>query len=133
MSVTKWWRHATHAVLSDHLLGVNVSALETAERQLAAPGRGGGGMASNYDELRAEVEVSNFRARVLQARNNKGCRLHDAVRADRRPRRGAQAAWWIRFHGAEDIAFDAALRTALENGAPTWRRRNTPCNCSAKM
>ena len=60
------------AVLSEHLLAVNQQALETAERQLAnAQARRRQGMASNYDELRAQVEVSNFRAQVLQARNDK--------------------------------------------------------------
>ena len=61
-----------NAVLSAHLLDVNLASLETAERQLAdTRARRRQGMASNYDELRAEVEVSNFRAQVLQARNAK--------------------------------------------------------------
>jgi outer membrane protein len=60
------------AVLSSHLLEVNLVALETAEKQLAdAKARRRQGMASNYDELRAEVEVSNFQAQVLRARNDK--------------------------------------------------------------
>lgn len=60
------------AVLSEHLLEVNQQALETAERQLAnTQARRRQGMASNYDELRAQVEVANFRAQVLQARNDK--------------------------------------------------------------
>lgn len=60
------------AVLSEHLLAVRQQALATAERQLAnAQARRRQGMASNYDELRAQVEVSNFRAQVLQARNDK--------------------------------------------------------------
>ena len=60
------------AVLSEHLLEVNQTALETAERQREEAGaRRRQGMESNYDELRAQVEVSNFRAQVLRARNEK--------------------------------------------------------------
>lgn len=107
-----------HAVLSDHLLGVNVSALETAERQLAdTRARRRQGMASNYDELRAEVEVSNFRAQVLQARNNKDVAYTTLFRLI-----GASPGSAVRLVDSiplvpEDIAFDAALRTALERRA----------------
>jgi outer membrane protein TolC len=58
------------ALLAAHLLEVNLSSQETAERQLVdTQARRRQGMASNYDVLRAEVEVSNFRAQALQSRN----------------------------------------------------------------
>lgn len=61
-----------NAVLSGHLLEVQVAALDTAERQLSEENaRRRQGMASNYDVLRATVEVSNFKAQVLQAQNDK--------------------------------------------------------------
>lgn len=107
-----------HAVLSDHLLQVNVSALETAERQLAdTRARRRQGMASNYDELRAEVEVSNFRAQVLQARNNK-----DVAYTKLFLLIGASPGSDVRLVDSitlvlEDIDFDAALGTALERRA----------------
>lgn len=60
-----------NAILSQHLLEVKTISLQTAERQLSEANlRRRQGMASNYDVLRATVEVSNFKAEVLQARNN---------------------------------------------------------------
>lgn len=57
------------AVLSESLLAVQSNSLATAESQLADQrARRRQGMASNYDELRAEVEVANFSAQVLGAR-----------------------------------------------------------------
>ena len=104
-----------HAVLSEHLQEVNLSALETAERQLAdTKARRRQGMASNYDELRAEVEVSNFRAQVLQARNNK-----DVARTTLFRLIGASPGSEVTLVDSiplviEQIGFDEALRTALE-------------------
>ncbi|MGD9782372.1 MAG: TolC family protein [Kiritimatiellia bacterium] len=106
------------AVLSDHLLDVNLSALETAERQLAdTQARRRQGMASNYDELRAQVEVSNFRAQVLQARNSKDVAQTALFRLI-----GASPASDVRLVDAipmvvEDIGFEAALGMALERRA----------------
>ena len=106
------------AVLSAHLLEVNLSALETAERQLAdTRARRRQGMASNYDELRAEVEVSNFRAQALQARNGKDVAQTALFRLI-----GASPASDARLVDAipmvvEDVSFDAALGTALERRA----------------
>ncbi|MBQ7252989.1 MAG: TolC family protein [Kiritimatiellae bacterium] len=58
------------AVLSESLLAVQSNSLATAESQLADQrARRRQGMASNYDELRAEVEVANFSAQVLSARD----------------------------------------------------------------
>ena len=106
------------AVLSDHLLDMNLSALETAERQLAdTRARRRQGMASNYDELRAQVEVSNFRAQVLQARNGKDVAQTALFRLI-----GASPSSDVELVDAipmvaEDVGFDAALRTALERRA----------------
>ncbi len=106
------------AVLSAHLLEVNLSALETAERQLAdTRARRRQGMASNYDELRAEVEVSNFRAQVLQARNETDVASTALFR-----RIGAAPGSEVRLVDSiplvlETISFDAALGTALERRA----------------
>ena len=103
------------AVLSAHLLEVNLASLETAERQLAdTKARRRQGMASNYDELRAEVEVSNFRAQVLQARNAK-----DVARTALFRLIGASPESDVKLVDSiplviEEITFDGALRTALE-------------------
>lgn len=102
------------AVLSAHLLEVNLAALETAERQQAdMRARRRQGMASNYDELRAEVEVSNFRAQVLQARNNK-----DVARTTLLRLIGASPESTVRLVDSiplvlETCSFDDALQTAL--------------------
>lgn len=57
------------AVLSESLLAVQSNSLATAESQLSdVRARRRQGMAGNYDELRAEVEVANFSAQVLSAR-----------------------------------------------------------------
>ncbi len=107
-----------NAVLSEHLLKVNVLALETAERQLAdTQARRRQGMASNYDELRAEVEVSNFRAQVLQARNNKDVAFTALFRLI-----GASPGSEVRLVDlippvSGEIPFETALRTALEQRA----------------
>lgn len=105
------------AVLSEHLLGVNQTALETAERQLAdAKARRRQGMASNYDELRAQVEVSNFRAQVLQARNDKDVAYTALYRLmGATPESEAELVDELPLV-MEDISFLAAVRTALE-----WR------------
>lgn len=106
------------AVLSGHLLEVNQTALETAERQLAnARARRRQGMASNYDELRAQVEVSNFRAQVLQARNDKDVAytvLYRLMGAS--PESAAELVDEIPLV-PEAIGFAAAARTALERRA----------------
>jgi len=60
------------AVLSESLLAVRTNSLATAENQLSdVRARRRQGMASPYDELRAEVEVANFSAQVLGARDAK--------------------------------------------------------------
>ena len=106
------------AVLSEHLLEVNQRALETAEQQLEyAQARRRQGMASNYDELRAQVEVSNFRAQVLQARNDK-----DVARTALLRLIGASPESSVDVEDAiplviEEVPFEAALRTALERRA----------------
>lgn len=106
------------AVLSGHLLEVNQAALETAERQQTdAQARRRQGMASNYDELRAEVEVSNFRAQVLQARNDKDVAyttLYRLIGAS--PESEAQLADEVP-RVEEEIDFAAAARQALERRA----------------
>lgn len=59
------------AILSQQLLAVKTTSLETAERQRSeVEVRRRQGMASNYDVLRATVEVSNCKAAVLQAQND---------------------------------------------------------------
>lgn len=106
------------AVLSEHLLDVNQTALATAERQLAnARARRRQGMASNYDELRAEVEVANFRAQVLQARNDKDLAYTDLYRLmGASPESAAELVDEIPLV-PETIDFAAAARTALERRA----------------
>ena len=107
-----------NAILSGHLLEVNLAALETAERQLAdTQARRRQGMASNYDELRAQVEVSNFRAQVLQARNGKDVAQTTLFRLI-----GASPESDVKLVDAiplvmEEIAFAEALGTALERRA----------------
>jgi len=106
------------AMLSVHLLEVNQKALETAERQLAdAQARRRQGMASNYDELRAQVEVANFRAQVLQARNDKDVAytvLYRLMGAS--PESAAELVDEVPLV-MEDVAFVDAARTALERRA----------------
>lgn len=103
------------ALLSAHLLEVNLSALETAERQLAdTQARRRQGMASNYDVLRAEVEVSNFRAQALQARNAK-----DVARTELFLLIGAAPESDVELTDSiplviEEIPLAQALATALE-------------------
>lgn len=106
------------AVLSSHLLEVNLASLETAERQLAdTQARRREGMASNYDELRAQVEVSNFRAQVLKARNEKDVANTTLFRLI-----GASPESDVKLTDSiplviEKISFDDALRIALERRA----------------
>ncbi|HPJ56242.1 MAG TPA: TolC family protein [Kiritimatiellia bacterium] len=106
------------AVLSGHLLEVNRTALETAERQLAdARARRRQGMASNYDELRAQVEVSNFRAQVLQARNERDVAYTALYRLmGASPESEADLVDDIPLV-IEEIPFSDAVRTALERRA----------------
>lgn len=106
------------AVLSEHLLEVNQTALETAERQLEnARARRRQGMASNYDELRAQVEVSNFRAQVLQARNDKDVAYTALYRLmGASPESAAKLVDEVPLV-AEDVSFTHAARTALERRA----------------
>lgn len=60
------------AVLSEQLLAVHQQALETACRQLENVRiRRRQGTVLAYDELRAEVEVANSRAQMLQARSDR--------------------------------------------------------------
>ncbi len=107
-----------NAVLSAHLLEVNLVSLETAERQLAdTKARRRQGMASNYDELRAEVEVSNFRAQVLKARNDK-----DVARTTLLRLLGASPESDVELVDSiplvlEQIVLDEALSAALERRA----------------
>jgi outer membrane protein TolC len=102
------------AVLSAHLLEVNLAALETAETQFSdAQARRRQGMASNYDELRAEVEVSNFRAQVLRARNDKDVAYSVLYRL-----MGALPESTVALVDEiplviEELPFDAAVRLAL--------------------
>ncbi len=106
------------AILSADLLAVNEAALQTAEGQFSdVEARRRQGMASNYDMLRAEVEVSNFKAQVLKAKNDKDLayttlfRLigaspeSDVVLTDEIPM------------VEEHIGFDDAARIALGNRA----------------
>ena len=106
------------AVLSSHLLGVNLSALETAQAQLEdARARRRQGMASNYDELRAEVEVANFQAQALQARNAKDVAYTALYRLmGASPESAAELVEEVPFV-PETIGFAAALGVALENRA----------------
>ncbi len=102
------------AVLSEHLLEVNQTALETAGRQLEdARARRRQGMASNYDELRARVEVSNFRAQVLQARNDRDVAYTALYRLmGASPESAAELVDELPMV-AETMAFADAARTAL--------------------
>ena len=106
------------AVLSAHLLEVNLASLRTAERQATdTKARRKQGMASNYDELRAEVEVSNFRAKVLQSRNDKDVAETALFRLI-----GASPESDVALVDSiplviEDIEFEDALRIALERRA----------------
>ena len=106
------------AVLSEHLLEVNRAALETAEAQLAdARARREQGVVSPYDVLRAEVEVSNFRAQELQARNDRDVAytgLYRLVGAS--PESDSELVDELPMV-VEEIAFGEALREALENRA----------------
>ena len=106
------------AVLSEHLLEVNQAALETAERQQEnAQARRRQGMASNYDELRAQVEVANFRAQVLQARNDKDVAYTALYRLmGASPESAAELVDDIPLV-PETIEFADAARTALERRA----------------
>ena len=106
------------AVLSEHLLEVNQTALETAERQLEdTQARRRQGMASNYDELRAQVEVSNFRAQVLQARNDKDVAYTALYRLmGASPESAVELVEDVPLV-VEEISFAAAARTALERRA----------------
>ncbi|MDR0993949.1 MAG: TolC family protein, partial [Verrucomicrobiota bacterium] len=107
-----------NAILSAHLLDVNLAALETAEGQLSdVRARRRQGMASNYDELRAEVEVSNFKAEVLGAQNEKDLAYTTLFRLI-----GASPESEVELTDAiplvmEDITFEAAARLALERRA----------------
>ena len=106
------------AVLSEHLLEVNQTALETAERQLEnTQARRRQGMASNYDELRAQVEVSNFRAQVLQARNDKDVAYTALYRLMGASPEGAVDLVDDVPLVVEAVSFAAAARTALERRA----------------
>ena len=106
------------AVLSSHLLEVNLVALETAEKQRAdAKARRRQGMASNYDELRAEVEVSNFKAQALRARNDKDVAYTTLFRwIGAAPESTVELTDEIPLV-AEDITFNEAARVALERRA----------------
>ena len=106
------------AVLSGHLLDVNVAALDTANAQLAtAQALRRQGMASNYDELRAEVEVSNFQAQVLQARNNKDLAYTTLFRLlGASPESAVDLVEEIPMV-PEEISFGEAAQTALERRA----------------
>jgi outer membrane protein TolC len=58
-------------LLAQKLHEVNEAAVASAEAQLAeANKKFGNGVASQYDVLRAEVEVSNFRAAAIKQKNN---------------------------------------------------------------
>jgi outer membrane protein TolC len=106
------------AVLSEHLLEVNQQALETAERQQEnTQARRRQGMSSNYDELRAQVEVSNFRAQVLQARNDKDVAYTALYRLmGASPESAAELVDEVPLV-VEEISFSEAARTALERRA----------------
>lgn len=106
------------AILSSQLLDVNLAAYETARAQLDdARARRRQGMASNFDELRAEVEVSNFLAQSLQARNDKDAAFTTLYRLiGASPESAVHLVEEIPLV-EETIAFDEALRLALENRA----------------
>ncbi len=60
------------ALLAEHLLTVEEAAFESAEAQLeAARARREQGMARDYDVLRAQVEVSNIEASLIESRQEK--------------------------------------------------------------
>ncbi len=106
------------AVLTGHLLEVQVAALETAERQLSEEqARRKQGMASHYDVLRAMVEVSNFKALVLRAQNEKDRAHTDLFRLI-----GASPESEVELTDPlplvkERVGFPDALRTALARRA----------------
>ena len=106
------------AVLSEHLLEVNQKALETAERQLEnVQARRRQGMSSNYDGLRAQVEVSNFRAQVLQARNDRDVAYTALYRLmGASPESAAELVDDVP-RVVEEVSFGDAARTALERRA----------------
>lgn len=106
------------AVLAGHLLEVQVAALETAERQLAEEKvRRRQGMASHYDVLRATVEVSNFKAQVLRAQNEKDRAQTDLFRLiGASPESAAELTDPLPLV-RERVGFADALRTALARRA----------------
>jgi outer membrane protein len=63
-------RDYLEARLAGHLFAVNEDAVTTARAHLAdVQKRHGEGMATDYDVLRAQVDVSNFEAEMIQQRN----------------------------------------------------------------
>lgn len=106
------------AILSGNLLAVNEAALETAAAQFSdVQARRRQGMASNYEVLRAEVEVSNFKAQVLQATNDKDLAyttLYRLIGAS--PESDVVLVDLIPLV-EESITFDEAARIALANRA----------------
>lgn len=59
------------ALLADHLCQVNRDAVASAEAHLADVRiKRENGVASKYDELRAQVDVANFRAELIRQENN---------------------------------------------------------------
>ena len=57
-------------LLARHLYAVNQDAVKSAERHLAdVKQKRKGGLASEFDVLRAEVDVSSFKAEMIQQRN----------------------------------------------------------------
>jgi outer membrane protein len=104
--------------LGAHLLEVKDKALETAIRQLSeTQARRRQGMASNYDELRATVEVSNCKALVLQARESLDLANTTLFRLI-----GASPDSRVELVDAlpfvpETVSFDDAVRSALANRA----------------
>jgi outer membrane protein TolC len=63
--------HAYYDVLlSQHLLEISADAVRSAEAHLdSVKQRRSGGVASDFDVLRAEVELSNFKAQLIQNKN----------------------------------------------------------------
>ena len=107
-----------NAVLSERLLDVQLASLATAERQLSeVRARRKQGMASNYDELRATVEVSNFQAQCLQARNDRDLAYTALYRLlGSSPESKVQLTDPLPLVH-ESVDFERALRTALANRA----------------
>ena len=64
-------QHAYHDVfLSQHLVEISADAVRSAEAHLdSVKQRRQGGVASDFDVLRAEVELSNFQAQLIQNKN----------------------------------------------------------------